>query len=268
MARSATFNALIAGYNIQVDCLSGLDVNTAQKANFAPRLGFAYRVLPTLVVRGGYGISYGSFDSVGYGGTLGTNYPFQYSISNPSTTSQTPDALPNGQTATIEDTFGAINLQDPSTVTGIGLSLSGKQYNYQTPYVQSANLTVQDQFTNRDSIQVAYVGSFGKNLDAFGRHNSPSEILPPGVNESGYVPFPKLAINSQFLQAIALSDYNSLQATYQHQFRNNLVLLANYTYGKCMSNEGGELSQGYRAQWLPGFGTGEITACVITMPHM
>ncbi len=84
VARSATFNALLAGYNIAVDCVSGLDVNTAQKLNFSPRIGLAYRVLPRLVLRAGYGIAYGAFDSVGYGSTLGTNYPFQYLISNPS----------------------------------------------------------------------------------------------------------------------------------------------------------------------------------------
>jgi hypothetical protein len=128
---------------------------------------------------------------------------------------------------------------------------------------------VQDQFTNRDSIEVGYVGTFGKNLDAYGRHNSPTEILPPGVNESGYVPFPRLAINSQYLQTISLSNYNSLQTTYQHQFKNNLVLLANYTYGKCMSNEGGQLSQGFRAEWLPGFGIGrDFTLCSGDATHL
>ncbi|MDR5728406.1 MAG: TonB-dependent receptor [Terriglobia bacterium] len=269
VARSATFNALLSGYNIQVDCVSGLQVNKAQKTNFAPRLGFAYRVRPSLVVRGAYGISYGSYDSVGYGSTLGTNYPFQYQISNPPTTSQTSNVLPNGQTATIENTFGVINLQDPSTVTGTGLALYGKQYDYKTPYVQSANLTVQDQFTNRDSIQVGYVGSLGRNLDAYGKHNAPSEILPPGVNESGYVPFKSLAVNAQFLQTISLSNYNSLQTTYQHQFKNNLVLLANYTYGKCMSDDGGSLSSGFRAEWLPNFGIGkDYTLCNNDATHV
>jgi hypothetical protein len=269
VARSATFNSLLSSYNIQVDCLSSLEVNTAQKTNFAPRLGFAYRVRPSLVVRGGYGISYGSYDSVGYGGTLGTNYPFQYQIGNPPTTSQTPNLLPKGQPATIEDTFGEIDLQNSSLVNGVGLGLSGKQYRYQTPFVQSVNLTIQDQFTNRDSIQVGYVGSLGRNLDAYGKHNAPSEVLPPGVNESGYVPFSKLGVNSEFLQTISLSNYNSLQTTYQHQFKNNLVLLANYTYGKCMSDDGGNLSNGFRAEWLPGFGIGpDYTLCATDATHV
>lgn len=256
VARSSAFNNLLAGYNIQLRCLSGLRVNTAQKANFAPRVGLAYRVRPNIVLRVGYGISYGAFDSVGYGGTLGTNYPFQFHISNPSLTSYTPDLLPNGDVASIENTFNAINLQDPSTVTGSGLALYGKQYSYKTPLVQSANLTVQDQFTNRDSIQVGYVGSLGRNLDAFGRQNSPSEILPRSVNQTNYRPFPLFSPNMENLATISLSNYNSLQTVYQHQFKDNLVLLANYTYSKCMADNGGSLSQGYRAEWLPGFGIG------------
>lgn len=257
--RSTAFNVLLAGDNIQVNCVSGLLVNTAQKNNFAPRLGLAYRILPRLVFRVGYGISYGAFDSVGFGNTLGTNYPFQYTIGSPGTTSQIPELLPDdATTATMENTFAAVNLSDPTLVTGANSYLYGKQYHYLTPFVQSINLTVQDQFTDRDSIQVGYVASFGRHLDTFGSHNSPTEILPPGVNAQLYAPIPNLARSSQFLENKAVSNYNSMQITYQHQFKDNLVVLANYTYGKCMSDDNGKtgLGGGYRAEWLPGFGIG------------
>src|SRR5690349_21888258 len=124
------FNALLAGYNIQVACLSGDQVGNSQTTNFAPRVGFAYRLRPRLVIRAGYGISYGSFDSVGYGGTLGTNYPFQWTINGPSTTSLVPTTIPSGQTATMENLFAGIALQDPTLVNGVGLGLVGKEYNY------------------------------------------------------------------------------------------------------------------------------------------
>jgi hypothetical protein len=250
--------------------VSGVEVNQGQKSNVAPRVGFAYRIRPNLVVRAGYGISYGAFDSVGYGQTLGTNYPFQFQINNPSLTSQTPDLLPNGRVATMENTFNAISLQDPSQVSGLGLSLSGKQYDYKTPYVQSANLTLQDQFTNRDSIQVGYVGSLGRNLDVFGRQNAPSQILPTNVNQTNYRPFPSFAVNMQNVATIGISNYNSLQTVYQHQFKDNLVLLANYTYGKCMSNGGTGFGYfGFRAQWLKGFGVGpDYSPCTNDATHV
>ena len=56
----------------------------------------------TLVVRGGYGITYGSLGNLGYGGTLGTNYPFVYTATFNSPDSQHPLQVANGQTATIE----------------------------------------------------------------------------------------------------------------------------------------------------------------------
>jgi hypothetical protein len=254
--RSAAFNQLLSGYNIQVTCLDGLAVNQAQKANFAPRLGIAWRLLPKMVLRAGYGISYGALDSVGYGGTLGTNYPFQYTINSPNTTSLVPIALPNGQTATFENTFAAINLQDPTQISGQGLGLTGKQYNFETPYVQSMNFTVQYQFSTRDSIQAGYVATVGRHLDALGYYNSPSVILPPAVNPTNYRPLPNLAANSEFLSTSAKSNYRSLQVVFEHRFRDGLTLLANYTFGKCMSNDAGKsgLSGGYRAEWLPGFG--------------
>jgi hypothetical protein len=256
--RSAAFNAELAAANITIDCTGGLRVNQAQLNNFAPRIGVAYRLRPTLVLRAGYGIAYGAFDSVGYGSTLGTNYPFQFVISNPPLTSQTPDLLANGQPATIESTFGAIGLQDPASVTGQGLSLYGKQYHYQTPLVQSANFTIQDQFTSRDSIQAGYVGSLGRHLDLGSKQNAPSEILPPGTNENSYLPLNAnldsktqgFSSNMKDLANLGLSNYNSLQVVYQHQFKGGLELLGNYTFAKCMS------LTGFRAEWLPGFGTG------------
>jgi hypothetical protein len=49
-----------------------------QKANFAPRVGFAYQATPKLVVRGGFGIFYNSFENQGYSPNIGENYPFAY----------------------------------------------------------------------------------------------------------------------------------------------------------------------------------------------
>ena len=269
--RSAAFNSLLSGYNINIDCLSGLAVNQTQKTNFGPRAGIAYRLRPNFVVRAGYGISYGAFDSVGYGGTLGTNYPFQYTINSPSTTSQAPITLSNGQTATMENVFAAVNLQDPTQLNPIGLGLTGKQYHYLTPYLQSMNFTMQYQFTNHDSIQAGYVAALGRHLDTLGYNNSPSVILPPGVSPNNYRPFPNLAVNGEFLSTGAVSNYRSLQVNYEHRFQSGLAVLANYTWGKCMADVNGKTGLGptYRAEWLPGFGIqGDYALCSADATHV
>jgi len=132
----------------------------------------------------------------------------------------------------------------------------GRQYNFQTPFVQMVNLTVQDQFTNHDSIQVGYVGTMGRHLDNLGYNNSPTEILPTSANPQNYIPYPSFARNATYETTNATSSYNSMQLTYEHQLGYGLTALANYTYAKCMSDQHTQASQNqqYRAEWLPGFG--------------
>ena len=78
----------------------------------------------------------------------------------------------------------------------LGLPFDGRQYNYQTPLVQTENLTVEDQFTNHDAIQVGYVGTQGRHLDILGTTNSNTQILPPGTNTQLYIPYPYFGRNA------------------------------------------------------------------------
>ncbi len=254
--RSASFDALLTQDGISLDCVSGLTLGNAQKTNFSPRIGFAYRATPKVVVRGGYGIAYGALGNLGYGGTLGTNYPFVYTSTFNSPDSQHPLALSNGETATMETAFTTVDLEDPTINSGKGLNLYGRQNDFQTPYVQTFNLTVQNQFTNHDAVQVGYVGTVGRHLDNLGYNNSPSVIVPPGLNPQNYVPYPDFARNSTYETTNAKSSYNSLQVTYEHQMSAGLSLLANYTYSRCLSDQHTQASQNqqFRAEWLPGFG--------------
>ena len=132
----------------------------------------------------------------------------------------------------------------------------GRQYNFQTPYIQTLNLTVQDQFSSHDSVQVAYVAALGRHLDNLGYHNSATLMLPPGTNAQDYVPFPSFARNSIYETTNGASSYNSTQFTYERQLSHGLSLLANYTYSRCLSDQYTIVTQtpGYRAEWLPGFG--------------
>ncbi len=272
--RSASFNNLLATSNITVDCTSNSALGHGQGTNFAPRFGFAYRVTQDFVVRGGYGISYGALGNLGYGGTLGTNYPFIYNITQNAPNSQSPLLLSNGQTATMENTFGTINLSDPTEVSGTGVNLYGRVYNYKTPAIQTFNLTVQEQFSKHDAVQLGYVGTLGRHLDNLGVNNSPSEILPVGTNISQlptaangftkYIPYPDFAPNAIYESTNGGSSYNSMQFTYEHQLSYGLTLLGNYTYSKCFSNQRtqGTATNAYRAEWLPNFGiSGDYGLC-------
>jgi hypothetical protein len=270
--RSGTFDALLALDHITLDCNANSRTGLAQKTNFAPRLGFAWRAQDHLVVRGGYGITYGALGNLGYNGTLGTNYPFVYTVSNTAQNSQTPLTLPNGQIATMENTFSVLNLADPTLVNGAGVQLYGRQWNYQSPYVQSFNLAIQQEVTPQDSVQVGYVGSVGRHLDILGATNNPSIILPPGASLTANVAFPDFARGSIYETTNAMSNYNSLQTTYEHHEKYGLSILANYTYSRCMTNQRSPQNASaaaYRAEWLPGFGiNGDYGACDSDSRHI
>ncbi len=271
---SSTFQALLASYNIGIDCTSNNATGDAQNLNFAPRLGFAYRVTPKVVARGGYGITYGSLNNTGFGYNIGGNYPFSYTVNYYAVNSQTPLTVPGGATAVLGNSLVAQNLEDPTVVNGAGLTLYGRQYKFQTPYQQTFNLTVQDQFTQHDSISFAYVATLGRHLDSQSTQNAPSVIMPPGTNMydptvPGHIPFPAFAPNSTYQATGSSSNYNSLQAVYQHQLSAGLTLLANYTYSKCLTDQRSLIAASslgsipaYRAPWLPGFGqAGDYGLC-------
>jgi hypothetical protein len=284
-ARSTAFNTVAALSNINIVCSGNAALGNDQKTNFAPRVGFAYKFRPTLVVRGGFGTAYGALGNLGYGGTLGLNYPFGYTQTIPSPDSNHPTPAGSG-VATLENTFNNFNftnptvLQSPTPYTGttscstlplnscvggqyigsdyLGATLNGRQYNYKTPLIQTENLTVEDQFTPHDAIQIGYVGTQGRHLDILGTTNSNSLMLPPGTNTQLYIPYPYMARNSTYETTNANTSYNSMQITYQHQMSFGLLVLANYTWSKCMGDQhapqNSEFNSGYRAQWLQGFG--------------
>lgn len=263
--RAPAFDALLTSSNISLVCTSNKATGNAQNLNFAPRVGFAERIKDNWVLRGGYGIAYGALANIGFGPNIGNNYPFAYVNSFNSPNAYQPFTNnPGGATPVMETVLTTFNVDNPALVTPVGLNLNGRQYDMQTPYSQTFNLTTQYQFTHSDSIQVGYVGVLGRHLNNVGVHNSPSEILPVGTNTADYVPFPSFNYNSNYQSSNGKSSYNSMQVTYQHQTSFGLNLLANYTYSKCFTNAAyyASMVQSYRAQWLPGFGiNGDYTLC-------
>jgi hypothetical protein len=291
--RAAIFNTVAALSNVTIACNAGLDTGLTQKDNYAPRVGFAYKIRPTLVVRGGFGTAYGALGNLGYGGTLGFNYPFVYTQTVPAPDSNHPLLLAPGQAATMEQAFTVFNFTNPNVLQSptpytttpvtcpsgnscvggqyigsdyLGLPFDARQNNYQTPLVQTENLTVEDQFTSHDAVQVGYVATQGRHLDILGNTNSNSEILPSGTNTQFYIPYPYFSRNSTYETTNAASSYNALQITYQHRMGFGLSLLGNYTWSKCLSDQhapqNSQYNVGYRAEWLPGFGIkGDYALC-------
>lgn len=264
-ALSASFTNLLAKDGIQLiySDAYGSGLSVIPKNNFAPRIGFAYQVTPKFVVRGGYGIYYGAFENRGGSPSLGYNYPFQYSFHFPSPDSVSPVTYPNGTIATLENGLSSVPL-NTTAVNAQGLSLRGIQFHYQTPYVQSYNLTAQYQFSRADSFEAAYVASLSRHLETFVGSNLQSVLLPPGLNPQNYIPFPDFARGGSYANTIGTANYHSLQAKYERRLATGLNALFAYTYAKTRTDAGDLLSgggvSGFRAQGIPGWGIQKDTA--------
>jgi hypothetical protein len=262
---SASFTNLLAKDGIQLVYSDGWGsgLSVIPKNNFAPRFGFAYQATSKFVVRGGYGIYYGAFENRGGSPSLGYNYPFQYSFTFLTPNSVSPITYPNGSIATLENGLSSVPLTT-TAVNAQGLSLRGIQFRYQTPYVQSYNLTLQYQLSSADSFEAGYVASLSRHLETFIGTNQLPLLLPPGLNAQNYVAFPDFARGSSFADTIGTANYHSLQAKYERRLANGLNALFAYTFAKARTDAGDLLSgggvSGFRAPGILGWGIKKDTS--------
>jgi hypothetical protein len=264
------------GIDLDVTNAYGRGLVLDQENNFAPRIGAAYQISPKLVVRGGYGIFYNSFENQGYGPNIGENYPFVFNFSY---TPEVPAGSPNGlqdvvpigyntpwagcKTAsaggsyTLESGMSCIAFT-PTAVNAEGLGLQGAQFHWITPRNQNANLTFQYAVTPRLSAQVAYVFTQGEDLQVGLSTNNVSQILSATASTTNAVPWPDFSHGMSYQTTIGRSDYNGLQIQVQQQLSHGLVLLVAYTWSKTMSDAGdllnGGSTGGFRAPDVPGLG--------------
>jgi hypothetical protein len=264
---SASFTSLLAkdGITLAVTDKYGKGLGKSQKANFAPRLGFAYQATPKLVARGGFGLFYNGFENRGFSPNLGENYPFQFNFQfapaddgHPITYTgcTSPFATPIGS-ATLETGFSCTPL-DPLLVNASGLALRGIQFNYITPYSMGGNFTLQYQVTPTVTLQAGYVTSLARHLESFPNSNNVTRILDTTQSTNSAVPFPDFGHGSSYAITAGSSYYHGLQTKVEKRFSGGLSLLGTYTWSQSRSDAGDLLNggslAGYRAPDVPGAG--------------
>ncbi len=267
---SPDFYAAAKADNISVVCSSVPGLGHSQPTNFSPRVGFAYQLTPKLVVRGGYGLFYGGFEN----STIETyvDFPFQFNLSYSNLTPDAPITFANGALGTLETGLSAIPLT-PAAVEPGGVSFLGEDYHMKTPYTQGYNLTLQYQLSTNDTVQAGYVGNTVRHLGVYISPNSPSQILPPGLNSFDYSPYPDFPNGFTYSSFAGDSYYHSLQLNYERRFSAGLSVLANFTWSKCRTDAADVLNAtaitGFRAPLLPGFGIqGDYGLCDFDIPKV
>jgi outer membrane receptor protein involved in Fe transport len=219
--------------------------------DYAPRVGFAYAITPTISVRGGYGTAFVHYWRAGSGNNIAINAPFAlYTVvSNPSAVTtngyvRMSQGFPTGLATNFSPGTDDIDYVPQNTKDG---------------YAESYFLSVQKSLAKNILVDVAYVGNHGVHLQGFINANQKNPSMPlttagefPGIptgqwqrpfmswggyllnNSTTYPTFNNGDI-SEALNGF-WSHYNALQARYEQRFVGGLTLLNSFTWSHALDN--------------------------------
>jgi Carboxypeptidase regulatory-like domain len=202
---------------------------------FAPRIGLAYRLRESTVLRAGFGISYTPFPDNSYA----YNFPVRANNSfNPAVASYGPAVLPSGQIATFETGFPAL-IQPAIPSNGIitnptvGSAYFVVNHNFKNPYVESWNFAIQRSLPARFVLDLAYVGNHS--VDTVVNYNLNAATVV-GLGNKGLPEFNSFGrtASTNLLFAGFSSSYNALQAKLDRHFSEGFTTTTSYTFGKGM----------------------------------
>lgn len=246
---------------------SNTDLNTLQ-----PRIGAAYRLGDSTVLRGGYGLFYANWPTGDFLQTQGFSTSTALVASLDENRTPRSGALVNPFPGGVNRPIGA----------GRGLNtFLGSNFNWfnpeaRLPRVHQFSFGVQRRFTSSASLDVSYVGSRTRHLhtslplnipsDEFIRQCDPSRggsrAFCDALVPNPFVGLPEFAGTNlgisptisrlrasrpypQFdgdLNQLGRNDgrmwYNSAQVVYRHTLQRGLIVNANYTFSKQVSQEG------------------------------
>lgn len=204
-------------------------------ANLAPRFGFAETIARNTVLRGGFGLSFYANDVQN-----------AFYLQNP------PYAFATGTlTPTTPLSQGVVAFPAMVSTTALSGAVWAKPFDYKNAYVEQFNLLLQHDFAG-NVVTIGYVGELGHHLNA----QIPNYDLP-APSGSAVVPALRYAtqlpnVNTiQYFGSFAVSNYHSLQTSFERRLSHGLTLNANYTFAHAIdntNNQGTEGDGGYGLQ--------------------
>ena len=214
---------------------SGLSGNNL---NFAPRVGFAYRVTDKTVFHAGYGIYYAA-PNLGVSSTLAANVPVYdyWAFNNPAT------YIAN---ATSSAVFNYASSGFVHTVATSGSAILKGQAAYtvdpnaKTPYTEQWHASIEQQIPFSTVLKFAYIGTKGTHLTNIRDINSNQWGANGATTVTVARPYPTFGQISE-LETRQVSSYNALQVTAERR-AHGLGFLASYTFSHALDEGSGENS--------------------------
>src|SRR5437016_931570 len=235
--------------------------NTNYK-NFAPRIGFAYQLLPKVVMRAGYGIFYPpSYRGLGPAPGFSSDTPYVASNDGGLTPANTlSTAFSGGLVPVVGSSLDGL--------TNVGFSINAVSRNRKTYYFEQWMYGFQYAPTPNDVIDLTYVGNHGVHVDASGRNlnqldpkyfsmgNALTNLVPnpffghitssgcsldqPTIQQGQLLrPHSEFCDINEVQDPAGASHYNALDVNYTHRVSQGLTMLASYTFSKFIDNVGG-----------------------------
>jgi hypothetical protein len=213
-----------------------------QKTDFAPRIGFAYRVTGDgkTVIRGGYG----HFIEAQLGNLLNAAWAVEASDVAAFT-----NTITNGKpTLTFPYPFPS-NLAQPGTQV---FDLSSNLH-YKDPFVQQWNFTIERDLGFQTGLRVSYDGSHGRNL---GLTDNPDQVAANTVGFSTATKFAPYPLLNQIVEETngGRSNYNALTVSVNKRLSKGIQFQTSYNFAKNLSN-----NAGYNPTTFAGSGGGQTT---------
>jgi len=196
-----------------------------QYNNFQPRLGAAYRIDPTTVVRGGIGLAFDNYAALvqNIRGVSG-NWPSVAQLAQ--TNINAPSAA---------NPFPGYTTQNLPALTTLPSATPFNQFNWfvdpktKDSYSLQYNLGVQRQLDKTTVVSASYVGSINRRLSVGGYYN---DATTPGPGDPTLrYPYPYIQ-PTFYSRSIGNGDYNSLQMQLTRSLFKGLAATVAYTWSK------------------------------------
>jgi hypothetical protein len=204
--------------------------------NFGPRAGASYRLNDLTVIRGGIGVSTLPFPDNAYV----YNYPVkQNNVFNAPNNFAAAGSMKNGFPDPVFVQIPSSGIIDASPAVLRNASYFHVQPGMHEGSLTSYNIAFQRELPGRFTLDLAYVGNRGRDVQTQFNENAATVVGLPGNNGRPlFLPFGKSADVTTWIGTKTL--YNSLQAKLDRRFYNGILVSTSYTLGRGWSYVNGD----------------------------